>query len=162
MDIVNVNIFIIYDCREINHFCTEYIRSRCDRGRCIYILNNVHLCEKKKEKVNYLLWLRGITVNLVPPKPDHHCLPTGETVNTLADIWGRLVCSESGVEVEAQMNLSDKCSWSTCCRLCFGESPGLGFESDWSQAKHARSLIAQFKTKVPGSLSFEMQRRAIA
>lgn len=40
--------------------------------------------------------------------------------------------------------------------------PGLGFESDWSQAKHARSLIAQFKTKVPGSLSFEMERRAIA
>lgn len=162
MDIVNVNIFIIYDCREINHFYTEYIRSRFGRGRYIYTQQCASVW-KKKEKMNYyLLWLRGITVNLVPPKPDHHCLPTGETVNTLADIWGRLVCSESGVEVEAQMNLSDKCSWSMCCRLCFGEGPGLGFESDWSQAKHARSLIAQFKTKVPGSLSFEMQRRAIA
>lgn len=72
------------------------------------------------------------------------------------------MCSESRVEVEAQMNLSDKCSWSMCCRLRFGEGPGLGFESDWSQAKHARSLIAQFKTKVPGSLSFETRRRAIA
>lgn len=34
--------------------------------------------------------LRGITVNLAPPKPDHHCLPTGETVNTLADILGEV------------------------------------------------------------------------
>lgn len=82
------------------------------------------VCMKKTKKVNYyVLWLRRITVNLVRPNADHHCLPTGETVNTLADIWGRLVCSESEVEVEAQMNLSDKCSWSMCCRLCFGEAP---------------------------------------
>lgn len=50
MDIVNVNIFIIYDCREINHFCTEYIRSRCGRGRCIYIYSTMCICVKKERK----------------------------------------------------------------------------------------------------------------
>lgn len=82
MDIVNVNIFIIYDCREINHFYTVYIRRLLAEAGA-HSLNIVHLYGKKKKKGK---GLRGITVNLVPPKPDHHCLPTGETVNTLADI----------------------------------------------------------------------------
>lgn len=143
MDIVNVNIFIIYDCGEIDHFLSCEYKERFYFWHRLGCTLNIILCicmKKKQTKtekrwVITWLWLRGITVNLVRPNPDHHCLPTGETVNTLADIWGRLVCSESRVEVEAQMNLSDKCSWSMCCRLCFGEA--LDWDLSLTEAKQS-------------------------
>lgn len=53
---------------------------------CVHTHHNLCICIKKTNSELFFALIEKNHSKSAPPNVDHHCLPTSETVNTLADI----------------------------------------------------------------------------